>query len=154
MEDQEETIGMLFNWDPQVVSLFVEQVNLKPEGRPTVPDWLNIVNQSELTNETLLMKGIVDFLVKDIASTEKLFGCTFIGPITMIQYGNICRKIGCIENDRSMQLAMKAILQQNTATRPMYLASLAIIYSKEAAAGAQPLNLASGEEKNIINLFN
>jgi len=151
---KEETIGIVFDWGPQVVSLFVEQVNLKPEGQPAVPEWLsNIFSQSGLTNEILLMKGIVDFLLKDVASPERLFGCTFIGPLTMIQYGHICGKIGCFENDRSMQLTMKAILQQNT-TMPMYLACLAVIYSKEEAAGAQPLNFAKVPDNDLINIFN
>lgn len=155
MGNKEETIGIVFNWDPQVVSLLVEQVNLKPEGRPAVPEWLNIIGQSGLTNETLLMKGIVDFLLEYVApSSGKSFGCTFIGPVTLMQYGHICGKIVCIENDRSLQLAMKAVLQQSTTTKPMYLANLAIIYSKEAAEGAQPLNFARIPKDNVINLFN
>jgi len=155
MAEKEETYGIVFDWDPQVVSLFVEQVNMKPEGRPAFPEWLsNIFSQSGLTNKILLMKGIANFLLKEVASSEKLFGCTFIGPLTLVQYGQICGRTAVIESDCSMQHIMKAILLQNTTNRPMYLVSLAVMHSREADAGAKSLNFARLPIENIVNLFN
>ncbi len=76
--------GLLFKWDSEVVSLFVQQAHIEQSKsrvvKPEILYYFRIQMGKKLTSE-LLMKGIVGYL-KKIGSGE-FFGTVLIAPNTM-----------------------------------------------------------------------
>lgn len=155
-EDKEQSCGLLMDWDPQVVSLFVEQMNLNLDGRSELPEWIRL-NQSGKTSQNLLMTGIVDF-IKERGSSRKSFGCVFIAPTGLIRLTHVNQMLAVIERNAFMQVVMKATVRKAAEDnlhqdRPMYLARLGMMCYSENPGQGTLLNLHLTEDDDRINLF-
>lgn len=87
-DEKDAILGLLINWDPQIVSLFVQQINLLSkisfdEKKPEIPIWIKM-NEEKMISDILLMISIVEYLRS--AGSNKSFGWSFVGPNTMVQY--------------------------------------------------------------------
>lgn len=54
-----DTFGILLDWDPQVVSLLVEQSNLNLDGRPEAPQWFQLDQTVKTSTMFLARLGFI-----------------------------------------------------------------------------------------------
>ena len=83
-----ETFGILLDWDPQVVSLLVEQSNLNLDGRPEAPQWFQLNQTTGKTSTNMLITSIVDHMMEKMGSStsNKSFGRVLIARHTWSQF--------------------------------------------------------------------
>ncbi len=127
-----QMLGLLINWNPRVVSLFVEQLKLQSKSPTWMPD------DYVITSEALLMTAITDYLKS--AGSNQSFGWSYIGPNTGVQSLKVFSAIAVIQLDSFMQEMMRAVHRAAPTGDDDYkfLASLAVTSDKDGIA--QPLS--------------
>jgi len=137
-----ETFGILLDWDPQVVSLLVEQSNLNLDGRPEAPQWFQL-DQTGKTSTNMLITSIVDHMVEKMGSStsNKSFGRVLIARHTWSQFGLVIGALRSIENDPYMQFIMKAAVRNAASANcyddeSMFLARLGFISDRTSPGHA------------------
>jgi len=120
--------GLLFKWDSEVVSMFVQQANIKLSksrvGKPEVP-YFWIPRGKKLTSE-LLMIGIIDYLKK--IGSGKSYGTVLIAPNTMTQFFSSLQRLVFVQNDDFMQEIMQDVkqslgIEEDSLMSSLYLAN-------------------------------
>ncbi len=150
-----EMLGLLINWNPDVVSLFVHQVNLQFKSpikgkKLEIPDWFR-TNDDITTSENLLMKSITYYLKE--AGSNQSFGWSYVGPNTGVQSIGVISTLYLIQSDYFMQEMMRAVQRAAPTGDDDYkfLASLAIISDKDGIV--HPFGVLRLNEGNV-HLFN
>lgn len=163
-KEDEETVPLMINWDPEVCTLFTKQVNsklLNEEQTLEVPSWItNAISQDGKVREGMFRTGIVEFL-KEAGGTRNSFGSVLILGITKVQFSKVISAATLIENDPFMQDVMRDVLRKiaeeaasNDECRlGSCLASLALLtHNKEERLYGEPIG-ALPVAKNNVNLF-